>query len=216
MNDYYILSGLKVSSFVEEQISLYKNARWIGVDRGAHLLIQQGIQPYLAIGDFDSVSLEEKQTVEKYSRKMIELPADKNYTDTEEAVLAVLRENRKANVYLLNESKSRLDHFISILWLPVKEEFRAYAEQIYFFDSHNKVSYYLPGDHRIKKEENKSVISFGNLLPIKELTLTGFEYPLTQEDISAPTMYTSNKFLNEEGSFSFDQGLLMVIQSADN
>lgn len=216
MNNYYFLLGLEVSPYIKEQISLHQSAKWIGVDRGAHLLIQHGIQPYLAIGDFDSVSLEEKRTIEKYSQKMVELPVDKDYTDTELAVIEILKKNKKAHIYLFNESKSRLDHFINILWLPIKEEFIAYAEQIYFFDTHNKVSYYLPGEHRIKKEENKSVVSFGNLLPVKGLTLSGFEYPLTNEDISVPTMYTSNCFLSQEGCVSFDEGLLMVIQSANN
>lgn len=216
MNNYYILAGLEVSPYIQEQLSLHPSEKWVGVDRGAYLLIQQGIHPHLAIGDFDSVSPEEKQAIQKYSQKMVELSVDKDYTDTELAVLEILKENKKAEIYLFNESKSRLDHFINILWLPIKKEFITYAEQIYFLDTHNKVSYYLPGKHRIKKEDNKSIVSFGNLLPIKSLTLTGFEYPLTNEDISVPTMYTSNKFLSQEGCFSFDEGLLMIIQSADN
>ena len=216
MDNYYVLLGLEAGSYIQEQIRLHHDAKWVGVDRGAHLLIEQGIRPHLSIGDFDSVSPPEMQVIEKHSQKVVRLPVDKDYTDTELAVLEILRENKKARIYLFNDSKSRLDHFFNILWLPIKEEFRTHAEQIYFSDSHNKVSYYLPGDHRIEKEQEKPVVSFGSLLPVKGLTLSGFEYPLTRADIAVPTMYTSNRFLSHEGRFSFEEGLLMVIQSADN
>lgn len=216
MDNYYILSGLEAGPYIEDQIRLHHDAKWVGVDRGAHLLIEQGIRPHLSIGDFDSVSPPEMQVIEKHSQKVVRLPVDKDYTDTELAVLEILRENKKARIYLFNDSKSRLDHFLNILWLPIKEEFRAHAERIYFSDAYNKVSYYLPGEHRIEKELEKPVVSFAGLLPVRGLTLSGFEYPLTRADITVPTMYTSNRFLSREGCFSFDEGLLMVIQSAAN
>lgn len=38
---------------------------WIGVDRGSLYLIEQGITPDLAVGDFDSVSQQEFELIQK-------------------------------------------------------------------------------------------------------------------------------------------------------
>ena len=36
------------------------NESWIGIDRGALILIESGIMPQFAVGDFDSITKEEK------------------------------------------------------------------------------------------------------------------------------------------------------------
>ncbi len=58
----------------------------IGADSGAAFLVQHGFIPDVAIGDFDSVSLEQIEHISKQSRQMISCdPIDKDYTDSEMA-----------------------------------------------------------------------------------------------------------------------------------
>ena len=37
-----------------------KDSNWAGIDRGALILVKQGIQPIFSVGDFDSVNDEER------------------------------------------------------------------------------------------------------------------------------------------------------------
>ena len=44
---------------------------WVGVDRGSLHLIEQGIVPDLAVGDFDSVSLQEFELVQRKAKEVL-------------------------------------------------------------------------------------------------------------------------------------------------
>ena len=48
-----------------------KKIIWVGVDRGVYTLLEAGIKPSIAFGDFDSVSEEEFQIIEKEVDQLI-------------------------------------------------------------------------------------------------------------------------------------------------
>ena len=64
----------------------------IGVDRGAAWLLDHGITPKVAIGDFDSVTKRELARIKKLIKHVEVYPADKDFTDMELAVQYALKQ----------------------------------------------------------------------------------------------------------------------------
>ena len=50
---------------------------WVGVDRGSLHLIEQGIVPDLAVGDFDSVSSQEFELVQRKAKEVLRAQPEK-------------------------------------------------------------------------------------------------------------------------------------------
>lgn len=71
---------------------------WVGVDRGSLYLIEQGITPDLAVGDFDSVSQQEFKLIQKQAKEVLCAQPEKDDTDLELAVTATFEHYPNANV----------------------------------------------------------------------------------------------------------------------
>ena len=56
------------------------NSNWAGIDRGALILVKQGIQPIFSVGDFDSVNNEERLMLMK-NLQIEPVEAEKDDTD---------------------------------------------------------------------------------------------------------------------------------------
>ena len=59
---------------------------WIGADRGALTLINEGISPNISVGDFDSLTAEELSLIKKTSHIIKSYPVEKDKTDLELAL----------------------------------------------------------------------------------------------------------------------------------
>lgn len=59
---------------------------WIGVDHGALYLASHRMEIDLAIGDFDSISQAEYETIQTHAKKVKQFPSDKDSTDLELAI----------------------------------------------------------------------------------------------------------------------------------
>lgn len=70
------------TSFQQQQDVVF-----IGADRGALYLIEQGITPHAIVGDFDSLSEEEYQRVLAWTNDQQRFQEEKNETDTDLALL---------------------------------------------------------------------------------------------------------------------------------
>ncbi|MBO1914079.1 thiamine diphosphokinase, partial [Microvirga sp. 3-52] len=66
---------------------------FIGADRGAVHLLEKGITPKEAVGDFDSVSIEEYEKIKKAVKNISKFNAEKDETDTELAIERALSYN---------------------------------------------------------------------------------------------------------------------------
>lgn len=191
-------------------------AVFIGVDRGALHLINHGIAPDLAIGDFDSITEEERENVRKHSKKFVGFQSEKDDTDTELALLHTINDFSPDSITLYNWTGGRMDHLMSILYIVLQPRFYHYIPKIRMQNQTNSLSYYLPGTHRLSKEVNKEYVSFIGMTAIKSLTLENVKYPLSHTDFNYPVALVSNEFIEEEASFSFKEGIIAVIQSADS
>ena len=89
-----------------------------------------------------------------------------------------------------------------------------YAEIV---DSQNRL-YLIDGEHTFRKGETwGKYISFLPLTEeVKGITLRGFKYPLTDRDISIGTsLCISNELVEEEGTITFSDGVLITVESHD-
>ncbi|GAA0352117.1 thiamine diphosphokinase [Alkalibacterium iburiense] len=193
----------------------HPNDAVIGVDRGAIECYKRDIPLTLALGDFDSISIEEKENIKAFSKQTNEFPADKDDTDTELALELALTDYPSENIILYNWLGGRADHLMSILHLIYQPRFEKIIEKIIFKNEKNHVQFFMPGNHEIKADDSMSYISFIGMTPIEKLTLKNLKYPLENASYAHPVSLVSNEMLGSECQFSFEKGLLGVIQSRD-
>lgn len=193
-----------------------ENVIWAGADRGVYHIIQRDIKPQVAFGDFDSVSGEELKLIESKVGDLRRFHPEKNETDMELALNWAL-ERKPDAIRLFGISGGRLDHLFANVQLLIPPLLSGSPIEINMFDRFNEVYLKGPGTYQVKKNQQQQYISFIPLTQeIPDLTLKGFKYPLTRRHISiGSTLCISNELVNDYGTFSFSQGILLVIRSHD-
>jgi thiamine pyrophosphokinase len=193
-----------------------ENEVWVGVDRGVFTLINKNITPQIAFGDFDSVTKQELMIIEENVENMKIYKPEKNETDMELALNWAI-EQRPDLIRVFGASGGRLDHFLANVQLLVKPLMEDNNVKIFLIDKQNIISLKGPGSYKIKMRSDKKYISFVPLtLSVKGLTLEGFKYPLKNRHISiGSTLCISNELVSDNGTFSFSEGILLVIRSND-
>ncbi|MEY2358553.1 thiamine diphosphokinase [Lactiplantibacillus plantarum] len=188
---------------------------WVGADRGALCLVKRGIQPVMVVGDFDSIDAAELQTVKDALVGAIVVKPDQDHTDTQLAIKSIFEQLQPDEVHLYGATGGRLDHLLANMWLVLDPVFRQWAPQIKLIDKQNSVRFFLPGDYQITKEADKRYLAFVPLMPM-HLTLPDEKYQLDAAYNAYPISWASNEFSGNTGHFSFDAGVLAVIQSRDD
>ncbi|ANM75467.1 thiamine diphosphokinase [Lactiplantibacillus plantarum] len=188
---------------------------WVGADRGALRLVKRGIQPVMVVGDFDSIDAAELQTVKDALVGAIVVKPDQDHTDTQLAIKSIFEQLQPDAVHLYGATGGRLDHLLANMWLVLDPVFRQWAPQIKLIDKQNSVQFFLPGDYQITKEADKRYLAFVPLMPM-HLTLPDEKYQLDAAYNAYPISWASNEFSGNTGHFSFDAGVLAVIQSRDD
>ncbi|WP_442601894.1 thiamine diphosphokinase [Paenibacillus sp. KN14-4R] len=206
-----IVSGGQLGPWVLRQI--HSDDILVGADRGAWFLIQNGLQPDLSLGDFDSVTVDELEQIRQNSKQFMDCdPIDKDYTDTELALRWAL-EQQPQSIAMLGTLGSRLDHSLANIHLL----YPALASGIscVMIDAHNEI--------RLIREQTlitKGPYTHISLLPLSMevtgITLTGFQYPLNNATLQiGQSLGISNVLLEQTGIIDIKSGHLLVIQSKD-
>lgn len=188
----------------------------IGADRGASFLVSHGFKPEISIGDFDSVSRHELESVYSNSRKVIACdPVDKDFTDTEMAFRLALDMQPK-EIVMLGALGTRFDHSLAnvqLLSLAAERGIHACIA-----DEHNWIRVITSAAAAITIERG----GFPNvsLLPLSErvagITLTGFQYPLHEAALAiGQSLGISNALTADTGTVQIKDGRLLIIQSRD-
>lgn len=186
---------------------------WIGADRGAYYLAEQGIKMETALGDFDSVSKEEWMSIHQQARFIDQHPVMKDKTDLEIAVDMAL-EKAAEEIYFFGVTGGRMDHAlmnIQLLYPLLQKEKRAVI-----VDKGNTIEMFKPGTYSVNAEEHAyiSFLAFSN--EVAGLTLNGFVYPLENEMVHwGSSLCISNKLSQKKGTFSFRKGILILVKSCD-
>ena len=192
--------------------SKLEGALFIGVDRGALVLINEGFKVDVAIGDFDSVSDSEFALIEKHVDKIISLPRDKDMTDTEAAIEYVIGQG-DFDIRLFGTLGGRLDHEFASTVLLLRYAKRGIS--IDMVNSGNCVKVVACGDHEIVTTHGYvSFFALGGL--VSNLKLVGFKYNLQGYNLeSDDPLCVSNEIVSESVKISFDSGYLLIIESSD-
>ncbi|WP_438444729.1 thiamine diphosphokinase [Gorillibacterium sp. sgz5001074] len=187
----------------------------IGADRGAWFLLSHGLTLDMALGDFDSVTPEERDIIRLKSGLWMDCdPVRKDLTDTEWALSWAL-EAHPASVLLLGVTGTRFDHtFANVQLLAKAAELRIPCRII---DAHNEISLLSGADQATLTKGRYEQVS---LLPLSGavtgITLEGFRYPLTDAQLrTGQSLGISNVIEGETAVVRIREGQLLVVQSRD-
>ena len=176
----------------------------VGVDQGALFLMEHNHPIDLAIGDFDSVTDEQFDAIEKYAKETKKYRKRKDYTDLYLALEEIL-EMEYHKIVIYGAMGGRFDHSFANLSLLRLGSISIVTEDVIMYALH-------PGTHRIKNKHK--YISFFALEDIEHLTLTGFLFEKKDFElfIDDPLCISNEK----EGTVSFTEGLLLVIHQNED
>ncbi len=183
----------------------FQNRYVIGVDEGAYVAIRNNVKLDVAIGDFDSID-PEKLAYIKGKTKVIQLPQEKNETDT----MAALKLCKDATriIILGGIQGKRIEHFIANLILMEN------YPKVEMLDN-NSHMYIMDSSFSIKKNDYKFISFFA--LRETRLTLEGFSYPLNNYILKNNDPLTiSNELTSPMGIVTIKDGRVLVIQSKED
>ena len=184
----------------------------IAADRGSECLYNYGIIPDLLLGDFDSVKKEILDDVKLQIKEVLEFPPEKDYTDTEIAIIEAIKRGAK-KIYLFGAIGSRMDHTLGNIGLILTTKKRGATLEI--IDDNNRL--YL-GEKKMKLlGEYGENISFHALCDtVKSFKIRGAKYNLEPYDISL--LYPRaicNEFVDAPIEISYEEGELLILHSID-
>lgn len=207
-----IVSGGKAPS--ENLLRDYlKNVDYIiAADKGSECLYNYGIKADLLVGDFDSANKEILNKIKEQVPEVIEFPPEKDYTDTEIAIIEAIKRGAK-NIYLFGATGTRIDHTLGNIGLLLTAKKKGiYLELI---DDNNRV--YL-GKTGMKIYGNYGEnIGFHALSDkVKNFTIKGAKYNLDGYDMSLlDPRAICNEFIDTPIEISYDEGELLILHSID-
>ncbi|XJS09741.1 thiamine diphosphokinase [Aerococcaceae bacterium WGS1372] len=205
----------ELDNYLDDSKSIYT----IGVDAGCLKLIAHGYQIDFAVGDFDSVTEEEFQSIKKNSKTLIQHPAQKDDTDMELAMEIAFEHYPQASYYILGaigEKNGRLDHMLANIWMVYQPRYKAMINQMYFIECNHVFQFLTAGTHQLNinpESQLPDYLSVISMTPVKALSIEGALYELPPTDFDYPRALISNEFINDKSSIqiSFKEGLVLVL-----
>ena len=178
----------------------------IAADGGYTYLQRLGISPDLVLGDFDSLAKKPQ------NKNVIELPREKDDTDTYYAARKALELGATDVVIVGGLGGARLDHTLANLQTLVFLAKNGVCATL--ADTDNEVTALLPGTHRIQARPGWyfSIFSAGEQAP--GVTLEGLKYPLHDYTLThAFPIGVSNEFAAETATLRFSAGMIYLVLS---
>ncbi len=185
---------------------LAKNARLIlATDGAANFAADAGIELDYVIGDFDSISAEQKV---KQGKVLVYKP-DQNFTDLNKA-LDFLAEKDQKIIHILSGGAARYDHHFHSLQLlaryqsaKVRVFYWGMSEVIFLLKEGLKEGVDLAG-------LNGSRISFFPYPEACGISTSGLEFNLSNQNYAFLDASISNKIIANNGKISIESGALLV------
>ncbi len=197
---YIFAAGDFSGSFSKE-----KNDLIIAADAGYKHLEWLGVSPDIILGDFDSI-----ENIPTHDN-VIKFPPEKDYTDTELALLEGIKQGYSKFIICGALGGKRIEHTLANISLA-----SSYAEKGYeitLTDGTNMVS----ALHNRDMEFNSSYSGFVSVFPFNGKAIgvseTGLKYSLTDAvlDSSNPTLGVSNEFIGQPSKISVKDGTIIII-----
>lgn len=207
MKTCVIVSSMDVSPDMRRLVP--PDAFIIGADAGWQRAVQIGLQPHLALGDFDSAgSLPQNINT-------LRLPAEKNDTDTHYAAKYAV-EHGFENVVLLGATGGRLDHTVANLHTLLYLAQHGVKNKL--ADAHTRVYCMPPGTLSLQAHKGCYLSVFAAGGTAGGVVLAGVKYPLHNAVLTpAYPLGISNEFAAETATVTLAEGYLyvMVVQHDD-
>ncbi|SES78940.1 thiamine pyrophosphokinase [Pseudobutyrivibrio sp. C4] len=219
-----IIGGGSINkNFISEFISKLDEASLsiIACDSGYENCLDIGQEPDIVIGDFDSISKEAYEKLQRSNAEVIKLNPVKDDTDIEAALNIAIRKSMVGDyIYLLGATGKRLDHFlgnVNLLGMGCLKQ-----RKVVIVDEYNYIQMISAGQTLSLSREGAEA-QFGHYVSIfpyggkaTGVTMTGFKYPLENATIEGfNTLTVSNEITEEVGSISLKEGYLIVCETRD-
>lgn len=184
----------------------------IGADKGNECLIKYNVIPQLSLGDFDSIRKEVLEIIYSKNIEVKKFPPEKDYTDTEIAVMEALKKGAD-KIYLLGGTGTRIDHTLGNIGLILTTNQK--GANLIIVDDNNLV--YLAYNNMTLHGEYGDNISFHALSDtVKNFRIKGAKYNLDGYDMHLlDPRAICNEFIDTPIKISFDSGNLLVMHSYD-
>lgn len=187
---------------------------YIGIDRGALRLLENGFALDWAVGDFDSISSDELAKLKSSGAIIHRSPAEKDDTDTELALKLLFKAYPLAQATIFGAFGGRIDHFLSNVFLPSDPELQPFMSQIHLANETNVISYFPAGEHTFRAHPEMDYLAFMTDEET-ELTILGAKYELTAANYFKKKIYASNEAVGKPISLTVPSGYVIVIESKD-
>lgn len=192
---------------MSQTIPVIEGYDYIGIDHGAISCIEQRIPMICAVGDFDSVSEEEKTKIQEKTR-MLPLPAHKNETDTEVAVAEAIKRGYD-EIILYGGLGGRIDHELANLYLIMHRNL-----PVILMNEQNRIRRLEPGSYKVEKSDY-TYLSFLALCD-SCISESGVAYPLDHCDITSQDIFTvSNEIIEQAAQITLHHGSVLMIETRD-
>lgn len=233
IDDKFVMDFIKAHTY---------EALTIAVDSGMGFFYRNHLVPDYIVGDFDSVEAETLQffikteeTCENFNEHsgngfqkavpenraksgkkpvILHFQPEKDETDTELAIRTAMKQSCDT-IYLLGAIGTRMDHvFGNIHLLGMAMEHGADCQ---ILDEHNRIRMLKAGITLSREQQYGTYVSLLPFTPkVTGLTLKGFKYPLECYTLECyHSLGVSNEIVEEEAEISFEDGVLLMIESQD-
>lgn len=185
----------------------------IGADRGSEYLYDYGIVPHVILGDFDSINEQKLSELEKSKIEIIKFPPEKDYTDTEIAIMEAIKRGAD-KIYLFAGIGTRADHTLGNIGLILTTKKK--GAELIIIDDHNKM--YLAESNEMSIYGSLGeTISFHALSDVvKGFDIKGAKYNLDSYDMHLlDPRAICNEFIDTPIDIRFESGELLIIHSID-
>lgn len=216
MKHIIVVSGGKIDdAFADQVLREEKPELLIAADSGMEYFYRVGRKPDVIIGDFDSTGTEALAFFRgQPGIEIHQLVPEKDDTDTEAAIRLAISMGAES-ITLLGATGSRLDHVlgnIELLGIGLEQHI-----PIVMRDAHNRIRMI---NHGITLHREEQFGTYVSLIPyteeVKKLTLKGFKYPLDRACLRGfCSLGVSNEIVETEAEITFEEGILLVIESRD-
>ena len=142
----------------------------------------------VAVGDFDSVTAEERQVIQKRAQHFVQARPEKDDTDLELALLTIFEQNPQAEVTIFGALGGRIDHMLANVFLPSNPKLAPYMRQIAIEDGQNLIAYCPEGDQSATSPFRLRLSSL-YASSDSQLTILGAKYELTEENFFFKKVY---------------------------
>lgn len=185
-------------------------------DRGSLFLLELGIIPNLAVGDFDSLKKAELSKIEEKVEDIRYAKPEKNETDSEQLFLTLFEDYQVDQVDLYGATGGRLDHFFVNVLTFLNAPLHKYKSQVRMIDQQNLILFLKPGQNQLFPISTYPYLGIGNLTSVKNLNIYNAKYPLAHFSSRIPRMFSSNEFIKQNKiKVTFDEGDVIAIYSRD-